>query len=152
MRDSTRGRKLMFNTALPMLAVLGACASETSVVEVGIVELDTRFKFDVPDAARVGEPFEVGVTTYGDSCVSEEATQVAMTKDDSATITPYDRRIIPNDDTGYCQLVLLLFPHRAHVVFTTPGTKTLRLQGRKMTHRGEISNVEYERTIEIEAN
>jgi hypothetical protein len=136
-----------------LVAVLStACGEEDSVVEVGIVELHSDpLLLDVPAVARVGEALEVVVTTYGDGCVSEETTQVEMSGDDLVTITPFDRRIIPSDKTGRCPAILRKFPHRAELMFTTPGTKTVLVRGRKtiLFHHTPF-DVEHERQVQVD--
>jgi hypothetical protein len=133
----------------PLLALvtLAAC-TEDSVVEVGFVEYHgTPFMLHMPAAARAGESFEIGVPTYGPGCVSEESTHVQTESEALVTITPYDRRIV----TDGCLLNLQTFPHRARVSFALPGTKTLRVRGRKDGQFGS-SDVVHERQIQIDPN
>jgi hypothetical protein len=132
--------------ALLALATLAACA-EDSVVEVGVVEMrDRPFTLDMPTAARAGESFEIGVPTYGGGCESEESTHVRTDSEELVTITPYDRRILADA----CTIPLRIFPHRASVSFALPGTKTLRVRGRKLDDHGRSSDVVHERQIQID--
>ncbi|MBA3458461.1 MAG: hypothetical protein H0T46_00755 [Deltaproteobacteria bacterium] len=132
---------------LAIALLFAACTSEPdSVVEVGYVEyVGEPAVIEAPSSATTGVPLLVNVRTYGGGCVELESTAVTVTGD-GVDITPYDRR--QTGENQACILILKYLAHEASVVFDMPGTKTLRIQGRRW-HRDGDELVEHSRTIAV---
>lgn len=84
----------------------------------------------VPQEARVGVPFTVRVTTYGDGCVDKGFTEVAAGPSE-ADVRPYDFH--PTDQNAACTRELRSHLHEASVRLEQPGTGTVRVHGRRMS-------------------
>ena len=82
----------------------------------------------VPTRARAGEPFVVGVTTYGGGCISEDTTTVRL-EGQRADVVPYQRVYAPPLN-GACTLQLRVTRREVHVAFPSPGVATVRVTGR----------------------
>ena len=136
-----------------LAAVLGsvACQADDSVVEIGVIHyFGDPEQIDVPTSARVGHPFRVTITTFGDGCHSLERTEV-QAGDDAIDVTPYDRRLVPSPGEA-CITLLVSLRHEVELVFETAGTKELRVHGRRLTYDGELMDelVEVTRPIVVE--
>jgi hypothetical protein len=114
-----------------LLAATAACGGPAdSVIEPGRLEFyDYQPMIDVPSSATSGVSINMTVRTYGGGCISFESTDVAVTHD-GADVYVYDRRRIPGESEA-CTLDLVFIPHDAMLTFTTPGTKTIHIHGRR---------------------
>ena len=72
---------------------------------------------EVPSEATAGVPFEIELWTQGGGCVRTADTVEVSVDGSTAVVTPYDVYSF----TGSCLDDLLLFTHRADVVFDRPG-------------------------------
>ena len=72
---------------------------------------------EVPSEATAGVPFEIELWTEGGVCVRTADTVEVSVDGSTAVVTPYDVFSF----TGFCFDDLLLFTHRADVVFDSPG-------------------------------
>jgi hypothetical protein len=120
--------------AATLALVVLATACDDSVVEIGVIEdneAHARVDIEVPSSVRRDELALVRVTTYGNSCVSIEDTEVDITAT-GAEITPYNRTTPPT-----CTADLRLFKHEAQVSFNTLGTKTILVTGRSLDYRSD---------------
>jgi hypothetical protein len=127
MNRTARGNPVACGLALAGLVVT-ACASEDTVVELGVLEhYQDAPMIEAPATASVGVPVDVRVRTYGDGCVSLESTDVVLTAD-GADILPHDRRRMNQVGTQ----ILQFLPHEASVVFDSAGPRTLRVHGRRL--------------------
>lgn len=82
----------------------------------------------VPDSTDAGGPFEISVTTYGNSCVRKGETELVLAGD-SATLTPYD--YTTRSDDINCADLLRLFEHSAVLRFDGAGTAYVLIRGRE---------------------
>ncbi len=98
-------------------------------VSIGVIHHESQQPvITYPSIVRNNVPFVITVHTYGDSCVSFERDDVALT-DSGGQITPYDRRV----DQGSCSGSVDLIPHVISAMFRTPGTKIITVNGRRIT-------------------
>lgn len=124
------------------VGVVAGC-DDDAVVEIGVIEQPPDpARIEVPATATRGEPFGVGLVTYGDGCVSFENTEINVTEDD-AEITPYDRRTVGTS----CTQILLQLPHDATLMFETTGPKLIRIRGRQ--RQGELVDEVVEKTFSL---
>ena len=72
---------------------------------------------EVPSEATAGVPFEIELWTQGGGCVRTADTVEVSVDGSTAVVTPYDVYSF----TGFCLGDLLLFTHRADIVFDSPG-------------------------------
>ena len=131
----------MRGLVLAML-LFAACADEDSVVELGALAYNPYDppRVEVPSSVVAGDAFRVYVTTFGDGCISFERTDVVI-DGDVVDISPYDRREIPPPNVG-CIDIGYDFDHGGTVIFQTPGTKLVRVHGRRV--EGRIGRPDYE--------
>jgi hypothetical protein len=130
------------------IAFLVACGSDEPF-ELGIIELHNNVPMiDVPSAASIGQPIRVGVTTYGSGCSSPSHTFVEATTE-GADIRPLDHVRYASRDGEVCTSELLYFAHEATLTFDTPGTKTIRIHGRRVNANVD-AEVALERSVAIQ--
>jgi hypothetical protein len=79
---------------------------------------------EVPDTVAQGQPFSVGVRTYGNGCVSVGRTE-AMVSGLQGLVTPYDTY----SGGDICPDVLREFDHETTITFDQPGTGVVRFRG-----------------------
>jgi hypothetical protein len=92
---------------------------------VGVIEFyDDPVVIIVPEAASVGEPFEVSVRTFGSGCMSQGRTEVKAAGL-SVRVTPYDI----HSGHDYCPDILRVFEHRAIVTVTEAGAAEIIVRG-----------------------
>lgn len=113
---------------LSAAAVLAGCEvfeAETET-DLGVVFLSgTPFQIGIPDTVAAGEPFQVNVLTYGNSCVEFARTEIET--DGSFTeIRPYDRRDTESDD---CVNNSTAIAHPVTLRFGATGRATVRIVG-----------------------
>ncbi|MBA3458755.1 MAG: hypothetical protein H0T46_02260 [Deltaproteobacteria bacterium] len=94
-----------------------------------------RAIIEVPSTALAGEDFLVKVSTVGTGCMSAESMDVSVGVSD-ADFTPFDRRRFPGGGEA-CTSNIRFFLHEGWVKFETPGTKTIRIHGRRQANRAE---------------
>jgi hypothetical protein len=82
---------------------------------------------NAPDTVRAGVPFEVGVRTYGNDCVTKDRTEV-RTEGQRVQIRPYDYR----RTAIACQDILRVFDHEAVVTLDQPGVRQIQFRGRTL--------------------
>lgn len=134
--------------SLAILALLCSCDGSESVVELGRVEFyDGPLRLEAPDSVEVGQPFVVAVETYGGGCISHEETEVEFTGE-GAEFRPFDRRSIPGKN-GTCNDDLAYIPHEATLRFETPGSKEIRIHGRRVSF-GEDEVVQIPITVVLQ--
>ena len=94
--------------------------------DLGVVFVSgTTFHIGIPDTVVAGEPFQVNVLTYGNSCVEFARTEVER-EGDFAEIRPYDRRDTESDD---CVNNNTAIAHPVMLHFGAPGRATVRIVG-----------------------
>ena len=81
--------------------------------------------FVVPGHARVGQPVQAAITTYGGGCIAEDTTFVSVAGM-SAEITPMQRIYYG----GACTLELRITRRPVSLVFNQPGVASVRVTGR----------------------
>jgi hypothetical protein len=140
-------RRFMFVAG--MLVVGAACDSATAPASsdhvVGILEwhagsggsalagiaepAETRVV--APDTVDAGTPFDISVRTIGRSgCWSQAGAESAVTGM-LATVTPYDRVTTSIDgEPAFCTGALVDLERTVSIAFASPGTATLRVNGR----------------------
>lgn len=125
-------RKPVVALLLASLASLASACGTDDIVELGCIEYADEGPVEIaaPASALVGQPFAMTVRTYGLACVSFEGTDVELTKNE-ADVYPFDRRRVPGEDGG-CVLLVTYFAHEATLTFDSPGTKTIRVHGRRV--------------------
>lgn len=111
--------------AVVAVALLGCGLFEPSEYRViGLAKLDDpRYDWplpEIPETATAGVPFEITVTTGGNSCYRGGETGLVV-KGRSAVVTPYDY-ISSNGKRLGCFANLIFFEHTVPVVFEDPGT------------------------------
>ena len=89
-----------------------------------------------PDTLQVGTQGTVTVITHGNGCVRAGPTRLAV-DDTRAIVEPYDSVRVGADVV--CNDILREFTHTVGVVFAAPGTKTLRVIGRRLPDETEIT-------------
>ncbi|MDF1505634.1 hypothetical protein [Roseisolibacter sp. H3M3-2] len=123
-------------------ALLAACSSSSTAVggreEPALLRLGEQVaRVDVPDAATLGTPLVVTVTTFGGGCVREaaraEVVPLHATQGGAAAVRLFNRH------TGgeACTDDLRFIEHRVAVPVTSAGTLQLRIEG---AARGAESN------------
>ncbi len=142
------------NHAWPLLvgalaSLASACGTDDLIIELGCIDYINEGPIDIkaPTSASVGQPFVMTVRTYGLACVSMESTAVELTHDE-ADVYPFDRRRIP-DGNGACILLVTYFAHEATLTFDSPGTKTIRVHGRRVDCWSPPCPVDEEITVPI---
>ena len=125
-----------------LVLVVAACGTD-DVVEPGVIVWDQYdVTVDVPDATTVGSPIAISVRTYGGHCRVMDETRVTINADE-ALVEPFDRYVDPRDDGGCIQIVQF-FQHKGTITFTTRGTKTVRVSGRRVSTYPPVEDVPYE--------
>jgi hypothetical protein len=81
--------------------------------------------FIVPGHARVGQPVQAVITTYGGGCISEDTTFVSVSGM-SAEITPMQRVYYG----GACTMEMRITRRPITLVFDKPGVANVRVTGR----------------------
>jgi hypothetical protein len=79
---------------------------------------------EVPDTVAQGQPFSVGVRTYGNGCVSVGRTEVMVTGL-QAVVTPYDT----HGGGEICPDILRRFDHETTITLDQAGTGAVRFRG-----------------------
>jgi hypothetical protein len=111
--------------------LLGACGSDDFVVKPGIIQFyEEPMLIEAPTSVPVGSSFTVRVATFGGGCESLEDTTVELVED-GAIVTPFDRTHIPGENEA-CTDPLLTFFHEASLSFSSPGSKIVRIHGRRV--------------------
>lgn len=82
---------------------------------------------DVPESARVDEPFEVRIRTYGGGCEEMGPTRLDL-RSDTVVVTPWERTSAREGVA--CADVLKTFDHRASITPLQPGRVIVRFRGR----------------------
>ncbi len=113
------------------LLVLAACSLTTEPQDrliVGtVVFYQDSLVVDVPESARVGEAFEVGIRTYGGGCEEMGPTQLDL-RSDTVVVTPMERT---SARAGVaCTDILKTFDHRATITPLRAGRVIVRFRGR----------------------
>lgn len=133
---------------LPCLALVVGCDSGPPdvYIEPGrILYYEEPALVDAPQTAAIGAEITVTVMTYGGGCTSIERTDVEPGPDE-VLVRPFDRRDRP--DGNVCEDILRYIEHAATFTFATAGTKTIRVQGRKVaTGVDEITEVPLSITV-----
>lgn len=101
----------------------------------------------LPSIARAGESFRLRVMTYGGGCDAPAYLDVHASET-GVELTPHD----VHDTNGYdgCPDLLKQMPHDTHVVYETPGTRIIRVHGRRIQRVGEAELIELSKKIVIE--
>ena len=134
---------------LALAGLLAACDDPTGpdeVLVVGTVDFyEEPVVIEVPDTVAAGEPFAVGVRTYGGGCERLGPTEVEALED-GVRVTPRDWTTVDPDVA--CTTELKLFEHEATLTWSTPGEITVRIRGRE-----EPAGVErtFARTVVVRA-
>lgn len=100
---------------------------------------------DVPVTITAGEPATVAVTTYANSCITEDTTIVDVHAQ-TADVVPFQRVYKPNQDEA-CSTELQANRREVDVVFAEPGSATLNVYGRRYPDGG-IAVATYRITVE----
>jgi hypothetical protein len=134
--------------ALLLLAAAAACGvtePQTSVREPAIMELyGATADVSAPASVTAGQPFTVVVHTIGpSSCTREGDTRLSLGAT-TADVAPFDihRR---GPGVGCAEMVYRL-SHEVQVVFTQPGTATVRVHGVREPGGGTVTLT---RTVDV---
>lgn len=142
----------MMRKSILCIGVIGFCASCVSdddvITQLGFVEYEPQgLKVEMPDQVLSGEPFELTVATYGNSCISLHSTDIEYAAE-AVLVTPYDEQ-----HGTSCNLILLQLQHRVELLFDAPGQKRITIRGRKSEQVGtreEISEVSHNMDVLVE--
>jgi hypothetical protein len=128
MREGSVNRTFGVPITLVSAAVALSCSVLTEPTEeerVGVIDFySDPVVIIVPEAASVGEPFEVSVRTFGNGCMSQGRT-VVEAAGHSVRVTPYDI----HSGHDYCADILRVFEHRAFVTVAEAGVAEVIVRG-----------------------
>jgi hypothetical protein len=99
----------------------------------GIIDFGTDGKKDVlsaPTRVRVGEDFEIKVTTYGGGCDREGDTSVIILATGAAVMV-YDLTVATHPRV-ICPAVVKRMPHTVTLRFEKPGEALIQIWGRRV--------------------
>ena len=125
----------MLSTLLLFLAATALGIQPPTAEEAlvpGIIESGGRTKdvLSAPTDVRVGEEFEIKITTFGGGCEREGPTSVVISAA-GATVMVYD--ITSATHPGVvCIAVVKRLPHSVILRFDKPGEATIRVWGRRI--------------------
>lgn len=107
-------------------------------LQPGILKFyDDAVLIDVPQSATVGNPVMIAVKTYGGGCITRGETRLTQSGL-SVEVAPFDKVIDPGPQ-GACTDDLRIFEHGVVVVFDTPGSANVVIQGREWPKNREFS-------------
>jgi hypothetical protein len=120
-----------------LVAGVAGCRSSTAPdpsPDVGIIDFyanGTAGVVEAPASVQVGRDFTVTVRTFGGGCVSAAGASVTYHRPELtlAVIVPYDNSRLPPGTP--CADVLTRPARDVTLRFTTPGTATIRVEGRR---------------------
>ena len=123
---SSRALKVM---GIAVVALTG-CATDDddSVVQLGVLYEQNQTTIVSPTNVAAGSAFTVSIDTWGNSCMSADSTVIALTSD-GVSITPYDKRLIPNRMGFACAQTLMAISHTASITLTLSGVETIHVLG-----------------------
>ena len=135
---------------LAALILFAGCSSGTSTGEdgwtsgVGVIspELSSTQLLTMPAEVQAGVPFDVTVRTVGSSSCTRAAELRVSQSTSRLELTPYDE-YAPRDRA--CTDDLHAFDHTARITIATPGTRTVRINGRKFNG----AEITYETTLTV---
>lgn len=114
--------------ALTTLLLLPACdwvVGPEEGARVGVIAFyHDPVVVSVPGGVDAGAPFEVSIRTYGDGCMREGSTEVAM-RGGVVDVTPYD----VHSGQNVCTDILNVFEHVATLTLSQPGQTVIRFHG-----------------------
>jgi hypothetical protein len=100
---------------------------------LGIIDFGDDGMKDVltaPKAVRLGEIFEVTITTFGGGCENEGDTSVVLLST-GAAITVYDFTVATHPGV-ICTAVIKRMPHTVNLRFEKPGEAIIQIWGRRV--------------------
>ena len=100
---------------------------------------------EVPCEATAGVPFEIEAWTEGGGCVRTADTAEVSVDGSTAVVTPYDVYSF----AGICPVDLLLFTHRADIVFDSPGNAHVVVRSSTSGDRNRDPDVFKVYTVEV---
>ncbi len=107
-------------------------------LQPGILQFyDDPVLIDVPQSAAVGKPVMIAVKTYGGGCITRGETRLTQSGL-SVEIAPFDKVTEPGPQEA-CTDDLRIFEHDVVVMFDTPGSAKVVIQGREWPKNREFS-------------
>lgn len=135
--------------SLCVAGVVGCDSStEPTLRQLGWIGFEPNRSVSAPDTVRVGQPFDVTVTTWGSgsrACNDPDGTTVAYVGS-VARVTAFVR--VPRGDVT-CTRDLRSYPQRAAVRLSSPGVAVIRLIGAKSSHSRPVVVDSVERVVVV---
>lgn len=126
----------------------GSTSTETTMRQLGWIRFEPNNAVSAPDTVRVGQPFDVTVTTWGSgsrACNDPDGTSVEYVGS-VARVSVFVR--VPRGDVT-CTDDLRSYPQRAVVRLTAPGNAVIRLIGAKSSHSRPVVVDSVERVVVV---